>query len=183
MEFQTIPTGNPELETPEDGQAIEINEAEVKRFVKSFTEAPQPSGTSSTPVKPFDNGTVTVQVRNASGVPGLAGQVLQALTAKGFASGDTANAESNTKTSVVKFGKGGDEGGAAVAEALGGAIETVQDNNLQAGYVRVFVGSDYAGPGARNFAGGAQIGLDGARQQPSGETGAPITADGVRCVN
>lgn len=181
MEFQTIPTGNPELETPEDGQAIEINEAEVKRFVKSLTEEPNPSGTSSTPAKPFDNSTVTVEVRNASGVPGLAGQVLQSLTAKGFTSGDAANADQNTKTSVVKFGKGGDEGGAAVAKALGGSIETEQDNNLQAGYVRVFVGSDYSGPGAQNFAGGTQIGLDGAHQQPSGE--APITADGVRCVN
>jgi len=181
MEFQTIPTGNPELETPEDGQAIEIDEAEVKRFVKSLTEEPKPSGTSSAPAKPFDNGTVTVEVRNASGVPGLAGQVLQALTAKGFVSGDAGNAESNTKSSVVKFGKGGDEGAAAVVTALGGGIETEQDNNLQAGHVRVFVGSGYVGPGAQNFAGGTRIGLDGAHQQPAGE--APITADGVRCVN
>ncbi len=181
MEFQTIPTGNPELETPEDGQAIEVDEAAVKKFVKGLTEEPAPSGTSSTPAKPFENGTVTVEVRNASGVPGLAGQVLQALTAKGFVSGDAANAESNSKLTVVKFAKGGDEGAAAVVTALGGDAETEQDNNLQAGHVRVFVGSGYSGPGAQNFAGGPQIGLDGARQQPSGE--APIKADGVRCVN
>lgn len=182
MEFQTIPTGNPELNTPEDGQAIEINEAEVKKFVKNLTEEPKASGTPSTSTKPFDNATVTVEVRNASGVPGLAAQVLQALTAKGFVSGDAANAESNTKASVVRFGKGGDAGAAAVAAALGGGVETEQDNNLQTGHVRVYVGSDYSGPGAQNFAGGAGVGLDGARQQqPSGQ--APITADGVRCVN
>jgi LCP family protein required for cell wall assembly len=182
MEFQTIPTGNPELNTPEDGQAIEINEAEVKKFVKNLTAETPPPGTPSTPAKPFDNATVTVEVRNASGVPGLAGQVLQGLTAKGFTSGGAANAESNTKASVVKFGKGGDDGAAAVATALGGGVETEQDNNIQAGYVRVFVGSDYSGPGAQNFAGGTAVGLDGARvQQPSEE--APIKADGVRCVN
>jgi len=182
MEFQTIPTGNPELETPEDGQAIEINESEVKKFVKNLTAEPGASTAPSTPAKPFDNATVTVEVRNASGVPGLAGQVLQALTAKGFISGDAANAESNTKASVVKFGKGGDDAAAAVVTALGGGVDTEQDNNLQAGHVRVFVGSDYSGPGAQNFASGVAVGLDGAHSaQPAGE--APITADGVRCVN
>jgi LCP family protein required for cell wall assembly len=182
MEFQTIPTGNPELETPEDGQAIEINESEVKKFVKNLTAEPGASQAPSTPAKPFDNTTVTVEVRNASGVPGLAGQVLEALTAKGFASGDAANAESNAKASVVRFGKGGDDAAAAVVTALGGGVESEQDNNLQVGHVRVFVGSDYSGPGAQNFASGLTVGLDGARAvQPAGE--APITADGVRCVN
>ncbi|WP_245887287.1 LCP family protein [Umezawaea tangerina] len=182
MEFQTIPTGDPELETPEDGQAIEIDEAAVKKFVKNLTE--DPAKTSSAPPaadKPFDNSSVTVEVRNASGVPGLAAQVLESLAAKGFVSGDAANAESNTKTSTVKFGKGGDDGAAAVAKILGG-VAVEQDNNIQAGHVRVFVGSDYSGPGAQGFAGGSGVGLDGVRQQPaSGDK--PITADGVRCVN
>ncbi|WNV82776.1 LCP family protein [Umezawaea sp. Da 62-37] len=181
MEFQTIPTGDPELETPEDGQAIEIDEAAVKKFVKGLTEEPGASSAPSTPSKPFDNASVTVEVRNASGVPGLAAQVLESLTAKGFVSGDAANAEVNASASSVKYGKGGDEGAAAVAKILGG-VEVEQDNDIQVGHVRVFVGSDYAGPGAQGLVGGGGVGLDGVReQQPSAE--APITADGVRCVN
>jgi LCP family protein required for cell wall assembly len=181
MEFQTIPTGNPELNTPEDGQAIEIDEAAVQKFVKNLTADPAAASSSAAPAKTVDNSTITVDVRNASGTPGLAASVLQSLVAKGFAEGDAANANANAKVSVVRYGKDGKDAAAQVAKTLG-SLTTEQDNNIPAGHVRVYVGSDYAGPGAQNFAAGTQLGLDGARQQqPS--TQAPITADGVRCVN
>ncbi len=179
IKFETIPTGNPELNTPEDGMAIEINESDVKKFFKRLNADPN-AGTTTTPA--IDPATVTVEVRNASGQPGLAGRVLQELVAKKFANGGADNADQTMTTSVVRFGKGGEAGAEAVAQALGG-IKTEQDANIPAGRARVFVGSDYAGPGTQSLAGVPLVGLDGARQQQETTTEQPITADGVRCVN
>lgn len=180
MSFQTIPTGTPELQTEEDGVAIEVDEREVEKFVANLGKAPA----STSPADPkFDPGKLTVDVRNASGVPGLAGSVLQSLVTKGFAQGEAANAESNLAKSVVRYGKGGETGADAVQKALGG-MKTEQDANLPAGRVRVFVGADYSGPGAQSMAPKPLVALDGAHQQPATPSApAPITADGVRCVN
>lgn len=179
LTFQTIPTGNPDLQTPEDGSAVEVDAAEVKSFVKNLGKAPA----SSNPADPkFDRSTVTVDVRNASGQPGLAGTVLQSLVAKGFKQGQTGNAEAMAK-SVVRYGKGGEAGANAVQEALGG-LKIEEDVNVPAGAARVFLGSDYSGPGAQGFAGSGMLALDGARRQPADPAAPPpISADGVRCVN
>jgi LCP family protein required for cell wall assembly len=180
LKFETIPTGNPELDTPEDGMAVEINEREVKRFFKELNADPSATGTTTPTV---DNASVTVEVRNASGTPGLAGRVLQALVAERFADGGADNA-APMDTSVVRHGVGGEAGAEAVSEALGG-LDVEEDATIPAGHVRVFVGADYAGPGTQNLAGGPLVGLDGARQQQPDTTTTepPITADGVRCVN
>lgn len=180
IQFETIPTGDPELQTPEDGQAIEVNESEVKRFFKKLNAEPD-AGSAATPS--VDPATVTVEVRNASGVPGLAARVLEALVAKKFVDGGADNAGQSMKTSVVRYGQGGEAAAEAVGQALGG-VKTEQDDDIPAGKARVFVGSDYSGPGTQNLAGSPLVGLDGARRaQPETTTEQPITADGVRCVN
>jgi len=181
MTFQTIPTGNPDLQTPEDGSAVEVNESEVHAFMKNLGK--DPASTSAAPDPKFNNASVTVDVRNASGTPGLAAQVLQSLTGKGFTGGQTGNADAMSK-SVVRYGKGGEDGANAVQKALGG-LKIEEDVNVPAGRVRVFLGSDYSGPGAQGFTGSGTLNLDGARQQPASDPNAPkpISADGVRCVN
>ncbi|ROP38069.1 LytR family transcriptional attenuator [Saccharothrix texasensis] len=181
LKFETIPTGSPELQTPEDGLAVEINEREVKKFFKNLNADPNATAAN---VPTVDNASVTVEVRNASGTPGLAGRVLQELVAERFTDGGADNATPMT-TSVVRYGVGGEAGAEAVADSLGG-LDIEQDDDIPAGHVRVFVGSDYSGPGTQTLAGDPLVGLDGARrQQPdtSTTTEAPITADGVRCVN
>ncbi|WP_229694014.1 LCP family protein [Lentzea pudingi] len=179
MTFQTIPTGSPDLQTPEDGSAVEVTESEVRAFVKGLGKAP---GTSNPADPKFDRSTVTVDVRNASGQPGLAGQVLESLVAKGFKGGQAGNAAALAK-SVVRYGKGGEAGADAVQEALGG-LNTEEDVNVPTGTVRVFLGADYSGPGAQGFTGSGVLALDGARQQPADPAAPPpISADGVRCVN
>ncbi|QFZ24061.1 LytR family transcriptional regulator [Saccharothrix syringae] len=182
LKFETIPTGSLELETPEDGLAVEVNEREVKKFFKALNADPNAPTTTAPTVDPA---TVVVEVRNASGVGGLASRVLQSLVAKGFADGGTANAEEAEDVSVVRYGVGGEAGAEAVSDALGG-IELEQDDDIPAGHARVFVAGDYTGPGAQNLVGGPLVGLDGARRQPDTTdttTEQPITADGVRCVN
>ncbi|MEU4802892.1 LCP family protein [Actinosynnema sp. NPDC023587] len=179
IEFETIPTGDPELITPEDGQAIEVIDSDVRKFFKKLNGDPD-AGTVATTTA-VDPATVTVEVRNASGTPGLAGRVLQALVAKKYLDGGAANADPAV-TSAVRYGKGGEAGANAVAETLGG-LNTAEDVDIPAGRVRVFVGSDYAGPGTQSLMGAPLLTLDGAHRQPATTTGAPITADGVRCVN
>ncbi|SDG22655.1 transcriptional attenuator, LytR family [Lentzea fradiae] len=180
MTFQTIPTGNPDLQTPEDGSAVEVDESEVRRFFKNLGKTP---ATSTPPDPTFDNSTVTVDVRNASGAPGLAAGVLQSLVGKKFKAGQPGNAESMRK-SVVRYGLGGEAGANAVQNALGG-MEIEEDPDIPKGTVRVFLGADYSGPGAQGFTASKPLNLDGARQQPAADPDAPkpITADGVRCVN
>jgi hypothetical protein len=180
MTFQTIPTGNPDLQTPQDGSAVEVDESEIHTFMKNLGKDPASSSTAPDPK--FDNATVTVDVRNASGQVGLAAKVLQSLVAKGFGEGQTGNSEAMAKT-VVRYGKGGEAGANAVQKALGG-VKTEEDVNVPAGHARVFLGSDYSGPGAQGFTGSGVLALDGAHQQPADPAAPkPITADGVRCVN
>jgi LCP family protein required for cell wall assembly len=181
LKFETIPTGTPELETDADGVAVEVNEREVKKFFKNLNADPNAPTTTAPAI---DNATVTVEVRNASGVPGLASRVLQSLVAQRFVDGGADNATA-MDTSAVRYGAGGEAAAEAVSEALGGGLELEEDGAIPAGHVRVFVGGDYAGPGTQNLAGGPLVGLDGARRQPgtTTETEPPITADGVRCVN
>ncbi|MBP2334030.1 LCP family protein required for cell wall assembly [Saccharothrix coeruleofusca] len=181
LEFKTIPTGNPELETPEDGQAVEVVEGEVRRFFDQLGKDPN---ASTAPDSGVDPATVTVQVLNGSGSTGLAGRVLAALVAEKFADGGSGNATEDVAASVVRYGQGGEAGAKAVAEALDG-LPTEQDGTVAAGSVRVLLGPDYDGPGAQNLKGSPLVGLDGARRQPpsSGTAEQPITADGVRCVN
>ncbi len=180
MTFQTIPTGNPDLQTPQDGSAVEVDESEVHTFMKNLGK--DPASSSAAPDPKFNNASVTVDVRNASGQAGLAAKVLQTLVAKGFGEGQTGNSEAMAK-SVVRYGKGGEDGANAVQKALGG-IKTEEDVNVPAGHVRVFLGADYSGPGTQGFTGSGVLALDGARQQPADPAAPkPITADGVRCVN
>ncbi|WP_307868385.1 LCP family protein [Umezawaea beigongshangensis] len=189
--FVTIPTGNPDLQTPEDGSAVEVDEDEVREFVKGLSAPPpgssDPSGTPTTGSSAADAASVTVDVRNASGVPGLAAKVLQALVDEGFAEGTVDNASQELATSVVLHGRGGEAGAESVADALGG-MEVQLDPDIPAGTARVFVGADYSGPG-QAFAGDKRVALDGGRRQPVDPSGPstsaqqPITADGVRCVN
>ncbi|MFD7653896.1 LCP family protein [Actinosynnema sp. NPDC059797] len=180
LRFETIPTGSLELETPEDGLAVEVKEREVAKFFEGLGGGAVTPADTTTSVDPA---TVVVEVYNASGVGGLAGRVLQSLVTEGFVDGGTGNAPFE-EVSAVRYGEGGEAAAEAVADALG--IDVEQDDEVPAGRTRVVVGSDYTGPGAQNFAGGPLVGLDGARRQPTTTdttTEQPITADGVRCVN
>jgi len=187
IEFRTIPTGRLDLRTPEDGMAVEVDPAQVRAFVRGET------GNTATPAPPAPNGTgkagTTVDVRNAAGRAGLASSVSKMLETQGYTAGTVANAETALASSVVLYGFGAEQSARAVAEALGG-MPVQASTAVPAATVRVFLGGDYTGPTADSFASrGAAVGLDGARQQPAtppappAATEAPITADGVRCVN
>ncbi|MBE9376376.1 LCP family protein [Saccharopolyspora sp. HNM0983] len=135
----------------------------------------------------------TVSVYNASGVSGLAANVLDELSTQGFTAGGSENAEATN--SVVYYAPGQQQAGQDLATALGG-LPAEESPNLTAGSAEVYLGEDYQGPGAQSFAPQQGVQLDGAQQGPGalqGPSPAPMqstdaeserfTADGIPCVN
>ncbi|MEV6828905.1 LCP family protein [Amycolatopsis sp. NPDC051102] len=186
LEFRTIPVKNIEYKTPEDGVAIQVDPAEVKQFVQSLA-GPQP-GQSAPPAEQADpaNKATTVDVRNASGKTGLAASVAKTLDAKGFTSGDTANATAR-KTTVIWVPRGGKAKGQAVADALGASPTIQEDKSVQAGHVMVFLGADYEATTSASSSGAGSAGATSQATAPPPAAAAdedkPITAEGVPCVN
>ncbi|WP_232241504.1 LCP family protein [Kutzneria sp. 744] len=183
LHFQTIPTGRPDLPTPNDGQAVEVTPSEVKAFVQQLTGT-KPTGSAGAPTSGSTTGNgITVEVRNANGTPGLADAVMSALVAKGFTQGDTGNATKRSK-SVIRYPKGGAADAEKVSAALGGGYDTEQDDadGIEPGHVRLFVSTAYDGPGAQGFTGPHAYAL-APTTTPAAPASDTITADGVTCVN
>jgi LCP family protein required for cell wall assembly len=182
LDFKTIPTGRPDLKTPEDGDAIEIKPADVKAFVQGMLGgAAPPSSTGGAPSGGPDtsaNAAITVDVRNGNGKAGLAGQVAKSLTDQGFKAGEPTNVTARAK-SVLRYPKGEKESADKVADALGGGLTVEQDANVAKGHVVVFLGKDFKA--VDGFASQPLLQLDPgplkARQPPQ------IGANGAPCVN
>ncbi|MCA1227192.1 LCP family protein [Saccharopolyspora sp. 6M] len=186
IDFHTIPV---ELVGPSGREDVQADEDEVHRFVANLLLSPQEravrqqaerspeaqpeTSESSSPAE------VSVDVYNASGITGLAAGVANHLAAQGFGTGSTGNAASASSSSV-RVAAGEQDAGEQVAAALGG-IPVRTSGSVPAGTAEVYLGADYDGPGAVNFAGAKALRLDGLRLAQEPEQ--PITAGGVPCVN
>lgn len=143
VRFATIPTGDPALRTPADGEAVEVDPAQVKAFVAGLVGTPADTRPSvAAQPTPVD---VTVDVRNATGRSGLATDVERALSADGFTSVTTGNAASTARSSV-RSGSGAATAAEQLAQTLGD-LPVVRSDVVAAGHVEVVLGRDYAGPG------------------------------------
>ena len=164
MEFKTIPHGTIDLQTDNDGSAVEVDADEVRAFVEGLLGGGDKDKPGKNTEKPADdaadNSNTTVNVRNATNTGGLADSVATALTGEGFVRGDIGNAEGRDST-VVRHAAGEQDAGDRVAAALGGNVQVEEDANLPAGSVTVLLGEDYNGPGASSSdsAGGNGDGL------------------------
>ncbi|MEU5260784.1 LCP family protein [Amycolatopsis sp. NPDC021455] len=187
LEFRTIPVKNVDYKTPEDGSAIQVDPAEVKKFVQGLA-GPQPGERQQQPEQQADsaNKATTVDVRNATSRTGLAATVAKTLEDKGFTAGDKTTATAR-KTTVIWVPKGGKDAGQAVADALGGSPTIQEDKSVKAGHVMVFLGADYEPPssnaGASSSGAGAAAGASSPAAAPPADDEKPITAEGVPCVN
>ena len=174
LEFRTIPVVNVDYRTPDGESAIQVDPKAVHAFVQGV--AGDPSKATAPPAAPTPKG-ITVDVRNASGKDGLAASVAKDLTAQGYTAGDTANSAAR-KTTVVRVPSGQTGAGKTLADALGTKATVEVDKTVAAGHALVFLGSDYSGqatPAATTQA--------AAPAQPGPADTAPITANGVTCVN
>ena len=87
--------------------------------------------------------TVTVDVYNGAGVSGLAGQVAQALAAKGYKAGLTGNSTAQSQPvatgTQVFYGPGASANAAKIARYFGATATTL--SSLAAGHVEVLLGT------------------------------------------
>jgi hypothetical protein len=173
LTFQTIPHGDIGMPTP-DGKAVEVDPAEVKDFVRGVIP-----DDDATPEAPADStpapGSITVNVRNAAQVDGLAGDVADTLTDAGFTIGVVDDATTR-ETTVVRHAPGERAAADLVTATLAGPAQAEEDANQQPGQVTVLLGQDYP-----TTHGVARPGLvdRGAVRQPDDPV--PV-ADGT-CVN
>jgi LCP family protein required for cell wall assembly len=138
MMFETVPVlGDAQSES--DGAVLTVDPRAVREFVAQAIE--DPSATHS-PRTPLAKATITVEVRNATAVTGLAKSVSGQLSEQGFGPGTVGNAPARA-TSVVRYPAGGQDAGRLVADTLGG-LPTEEDSRLSAGTVRVYLGTDYS---------------------------------------
>jgi LCP family protein required for cell wall assembly len=161
--FSTIPVVNPDYRyDPKNPRAtaVQVDPAAVKAFAASLIGPVTPA--ASAPSGP------TVDILNASPKSGLAARVAGVVRDKGFVTGKADNTVAR-RTSVVRFPADLADRATEIAGLLGG-LDTQQSAAVPAGHVEVILGQVYGGPGAAG--GGGASGGD-----------APITSDGVTCVN
>ncbi|HEY5856575.1 MAG TPA: LCP family protein [Aldersonia sp.] len=179
VRFDTIPVTDLAAETDDGESVVKVDPKAVREFVASLAEE-QPAASSDNDA--LDPSSVTVDVANDSGIEGLAANVSQSLTAKGYGTGTVGN---NTGPSVdqseVLAHSSDDPGAASVAAALGG-LPVTEDTSLRDGKVRVVLATDYQGPGSTGASPVTQVPTEA--PQPT-EVAAPIDAgrSGPRCVN
>ncbi|NIH78822.1 LCP family protein required for cell wall assembly [Amycolatopsis viridis] len=177
LEFRTIPVLNMDYNTPEDGQAIQVDPAQIRKFVSGTTGESQPAQpTGAGPAKPA----TTVDVRNGTSRAGLASTVLQTLTSKGYTGGQTSNTTAR-KSTVVRYPAGGQAAAQQVADALGSGATIEQDPTVTAGHLVVLIGNDYSASSDRVAQQAAAEPTENPAPAPGDDQ--PITANGITCVN
>jgi LCP family protein required for cell wall assembly len=182
--FHTIPVGTSALETPSDGVAVEVFPQQVKDTIAATINAAAPkpdspttAGAPAAPAPPAPpNSSVTVDVRNASGITGLAGKAQQHLVDLGFGVTPVSNSTSRSK-SVLDYATGDQVMAQKVAAALGG-ISIAPDSSLSAGKMRVYLGSDFD----INAVGSSAAPTSAPAAPPPAPT-PPITAGAQNCIN
>lgn len=185
LDFKTIPTGNPALKTPDDGDAVEVNPSQVKAYVQSTLPGgtPTSSSGSSQPTPSSGNpanASTTVDVRNGNGGSGLAAQVAKTLADQGFKQGQTVAGASRSKT-VVLYPKGDKDVADKVLSALGSSYSAQQDTSVSKGHIVVYLGKDFKSTDGFAAQGLLQLSPQlPALDQPPGTV---IGSNGAPCVN
>lgn len=182
IQFFTIPIVSITLHTPADGDAVQVDPQQVKSFVAAHINGAAPSSGAATPTSPTTSGNaaVTVDVDNANGTTGLASRVLNVLTSHGYTAGEAVTASTRTH-SVIDYAPGEETAAQGVATVLGGGFTLTQDSSVPAGHVRVYLGENYRAGGAAPASTSSQAAV--VTQGPTSAPDAPITADGVPCIN
>ncbi|MET9228982.1 LCP family protein [Lentzea sp. NPDC003310] len=187
FEFKTIPVGDP-TDTYSDGNVLPVNPAQVRKFITdlasdkgSKSSSAVPTTTTTLPAPP--NSAITVAVYNAAGIQGLASQVMNSLTAKGFQRGPVDSAPQNSDTTVVRYAAGEEGAARKVAAELGSGVQVEESASVRKGQIQVFVGGDYQAPDDSEDIDPQGAPGTGTSSAVSTSSTPPITAGGLVCVN
>ena len=152
IEFQTVPY----VGDDKDDQGRYIlrlrDQDTLHAFFAQLSAPPaQPSQgtTTATPAAPATvaPGTVTVDVYNGSGTPGLAGKTATALQSAGFVVGTTGNADSSNYTKTeIRYATGDEARANTLLASVPGATLTASTDAAK-GTVQLVLGSDFNGVG------------------------------------
>jgi LCP family protein required for cell wall assembly len=173
VKFMTVPLAGADT-SESDGAVLRVDRAAVRAFVAAAINPAGPPGPDGPPAAP-----VIVDVRNASGITGLASAVSRQLTDRGFGTGTVGNADAR-EISLVRYPTGEQPAAKRIADALGG-LPTEEDPNLPARTVQVYLGEDYSGPGINGFAGPPLLKLQARPAigaSPGAGTAHPVTGPG-----
>ncbi|GAB16965.1 putative LytR family transcriptional regulator [Gordonia effusa NBRC 100432] len=178
VKFSTVPVVT-EQGWSDDGtqSVVKVDPAEVKKFTEKLLS----SGTSSKS-KSFDRGDYTVDVVNAGTIDGLAANVGNILSSKGFQTGKTSTSTANDRDSVVYTHSKGDAS-QTLARDLGN-LTVREDASLPENTMRVVLTNTFAGPGSIADTGPSSDASQAAASAKP-KAPAPISAgtDGPVCVN
>ncbi|WP_442904384.1 LCP family glycopolymer transferase, partial [Gordonia sp. (in: high G+C Gram-positive bacteria)] len=179
--FSTIPVIT-EHGWSEDGQqsVVQVDPAQVKEATGDLLKGKKKE-------KKTERGEYTVDITNAGTVDGLASNVSNVLTGKGYQRGSTATQGTEDLDSVILAHSQDDAGARQLAKDLGG-LTIREDTSVPKKQLRVILTNSYAGPGSaadpvNEIAQPQRNGQD-VNSAPGGNK-SPITAetDGPVCVN
>jgi anionic cell wall polymer biosynthesis LytR-Cps2A-Psr (LCP) family protein len=184
LRFQTLPFSGQQNNMPLNGTLQDVNLINVpyvQQYVKNAFY-PQPAakkkaGRTKKTISAPAPSTVTVDVYNGSGAPGLAGDVSRALTALGYKAGVVANASAQSQTveqgTRVFYGDGASANAAKIAGKFGTTATAL--TSLPAGHVEVLLGSTVtAVPSSLTSSGTSSTGTQ--TSGASGSTDSPTTS-------
>lgn len=180
VEFRTLPVLRYDQV---DGQDVNIiDPAAIRKQVRSAFGMDQAAAAA-----PKTAPTSTVDVYNASGMPGMAGTVSNALLTQGYKKGSVGNASpSDGSSSVVMYGSGADADAKQLAATLGG-ISVSSSESVPAGHVKVVLGSDFSLPNGFSAAADEATTAAAPAQDSGGpDSGKPVATtigDTIPCVN
>ncbi|MFJ4657512.1 LCP family protein [Nocardia sp. NPDC088792] len=136
VEFRTLPVLR--YDTVDEQDVNVIDPVAIKKTVREAFGVAAPA----VPNAPKTTPTSTLDVVNASGTPGIAAKVSKLLGAKGFPTGDVANATSSDgTTSTIYYGSGADADAKQLADMLGG-LPVSPSSSVNDGHVKLVVGAD-----------------------------------------
>ncbi len=197
VEFVTIPVVEVGARNERGQSIITVDPVAVRTFVSGLLgeqpapdqAAPPPPTTAPTaPPTAVDPSSVIVSALNGTNRGGLAGRVLDTLADGGFRVGRPDNAPRRDRTEI-RVAPGARAVGERIAATLGVTLPIVEDPTLAPDRARITLGADYTGPDAQQLAAAPLLHLDGAlgsprpAQTPPPDDDAPITAEGITCVN
>jgi LCP family protein required for cell wall assembly len=170
-----------------DGESVNvIDPAEIRAQVAA---AFGQDGAPPAPTSPSS----TVDVINGGFTDGLAAEVSQVLSSRGYASGEVRNAGGADATATaILYGRGADSDAANLGKLLGIDAKPQADPTVDPGHVRVTLGANYALPASVSqvtdasatgaFANSGASGVpDGGDAPP--DAGKPIVGNSVPCVD
>jgi hypothetical protein len=151
IDFQTIPMIGDERDAQGRYIARLVDEQTMHAFFRDLTADPEPEADPSKPAEPetVDPATITVDVYNGSGIAGLAASASADLTAAGFGTGTTGNADSSTYTvTEIRHAPGEEALAKTLRKQVKGAT-VVEADDVPAGTVHLVLGSDFNGVGKK----------------------------------